>query len=349
MSQNTLPLFRRDKHIIIKSEEKNQPSIERKIDFSTTTTSDNNNSTTAPKYILSLDGGGVRGIYTMNILDQISTYLKIPIREKFDLIVGTSIGGIIGSALAVEKLNLPLDEMFSQKNIETIFDKSIWDKILKYAQFCPIYDGKGKTKILKNYLGDIKLGDIQTNLILTSWNLTQNMPVLFSTINEHYKDIKLVDACDATSAAPIYFPPVNINGEYYIDGGVACNNPIMTAYSEAKRLFPNTPLRILSIGTGIEPHDSDWKSSKVVDWGTPQWLSNGLLELIMDSPTEMILYQMNELFTSRELANSQLLRLDIAIPNIVLDDTNTSHLEYLKKAALDTFEKNADAIKIFFQ
>jgi len=338
----TLPQFRREKHIIVK------PTI---VERTTNITTDIKNDTTtnSPKYILSLDGGGVRGIYTMDILNQISKYLGVPVQDKFDLIVGTSIGGIISSALAVEHLKLPLDGMFSQKNIETIFDKSIWDKILKYAQFCPIYDGKGKTQILKNYLGDITLGDIQKNLVLTSWNLTQNMPVLFSTNNENYKDIKLVEACDATSAAPIYFPPVQIQNDYYIDGGVACNNPIMAAYMEAKRLYPNTPLRILSIGTGIGPHDSDWKSSKVADWGTPQWMCNGLLELVMDSPTEMLLYQMNELFMSRELVDSQLLRLDTAIPNIVLDDTNNSHIDYLKKAALSTFETNLEAIRLFFQ
>ena len=136
----------------------------------------------SPKYILTLDGGGVRGAFTAKLIILINQHLGYPIQSKFDLIVGTSIGGLLSGILSKNPNEIdPFGSMFELQNINTIFNKSIWDKILRYLQFCPIYDGQGKRKTIKDNLGDTKIGDLKTHTIITSWNLTENKPWLFST------------------------------------------------------------------------------------------------------------------------------------------------------------------------
>ena len=304
-----------------------------------------------PKYILTLDGGGIRGVYTAQLITLINECLGYPIQSKFDLIVGTSIGGLLAGMMCHQPHEMnPFGDIFNLHNIETIFNKSIWDRILGFLQFCPIYDGQGKREIIKNSVGDIKLGELKTHIIITSWNLTENKPWLFSTIDQTQKDTYLYEACDATSAAPIYFPPVLINHNFFIDGGVGANNPILIGYSEAAKLWPDHPLHILSIGTGIEPQDAAWKTSGVQTWGAVQWVANGLLELFMDAPNDLMMNQMEFLFKNLGGVNSnnQLLRLNAMVPSISLDDTNQEHLKILKQKAQETFQKNVEKIKLFF-
>jgi patatin-like phospholipase/acyl hydrolase len=235
------------------------------------------------------------------------------------------------------------------KNIQTIFDKSWVDELVRYAQFRPIYDGQGKRNVIAaNIAADLTLKDLKTPLIMPAWNLTHNEPVLFSTLDPNYAHVTLREACDATSAVPIYFPPVKIGDCYYVDGGVAANNPIFVAYSEAKHMFPNTPLRILSIGTGIEPTNDCWKGDNVADWGPIQWVSHGLVELLLNSPNDMLMYDMNHLFQSQEMDNSQLLRLDSLVPYITVDETDPHKIEALQAAARSTVQEKMPSIRLFF-
>lgn len=330
---------------------------------------------TIPKerYVLSLDGGGCRGLYTIYFLLHLQFLFDYPISDLFDLIVGTSVGSMVGMVLAQvpkkggtiesKKLFDTLKEVSCKDNLDEIFDKSILDKVFGLCQTSPKYDGKGKRKILSKYIKPEYqyMKNLPVNFAATTWNITKNKSEVVRSYeipgsaclspkgpsgtlkSPKSNSWKLLDACDASSAAMCYFPAVKVNGEIYLDGGTCCSSPSLIAYTEAKQLFPNDTIKILSIGTGICSPDPDWSTDSVIDWGLPQWISNGLLDLLMDSPNDI----MNE--EVRKLCGpGNFLRIDTKIPNIKLDDTREKNMELLKHLAQETFDSRLECIKKFF-
>ena len=314
-----------------------------------TDSSTTENDTLPPKYILSLDGGGVRGLFTYNILKKIKKLIGCEIHNKFDLYVGTSIGGLLCLVMSQHdccNIDCKLQTLFDDHHLNTIFDKSIWDKVLGYAQFCPIYDGRGKRKVIREHMECKTLGEIQENVALTTWNMTKFRGEVFASYKNEQKDILVTDVADATSAAPIYFPAVQIGQDYYVDGGVAANNPIMVAYTEARTLWPENPLYVLSIGTGIKPEDKDWSTSAIQGWGAPQWFSNGIVDLLMDAPCDMTQDQMEKLLATDK--RNRYLRLNGMVPKIDMDDCTTENLQALRSAASLEFAAKKKEIAAFF-
>lgn len=288
-------------------------------------------------WVLSLDGGGVRGLYSSVILENIQKEFKIDISKHFDLIVGSSIGGLIGMYIAQGSNNPSV--LFNNRNLTTIFNKSFWDKITPF-QFKPKYDGIGKKKIIKENIIIKKLGDVKTKLALISYNITQQKHKIFKSWQD--KDVCSILACEATSAAPLYFPSVSIDDCHYIDGGIVANNPSLIAYQEAQILFgKDADIRILSIGSGDGTNKIDGKKSE--KYGGPQWICNGILEIIMDAPLDLMSDYCRQI-----LPENAYLRLDAKINNEKLDDTSDEYSKYLFKKAIETFNANKKCIKKFF-
>ena len=114
------------------------------------------------EYVLSCDGGGIRGAASAEFLNQIQANLGIDIYKQFDLFAGTSTGAIIVIALAVKKMKTKkLVELYNYQSGNTIMNKSIWDRTLGLVQNQPKYDGKGKTRVLKKYFGNALLNDAE--------------------------------------------------------------------------------------------------------------------------------------------------------------------------------------------
>jgi uncharacterized protein len=229
--------------------------------------------------VLTLDGGGVRGYLTAKILTNIEVLLNtarnenINIGQRFDLVVGTSTGGIIASALSIGK---------SAKYILEIYEKLI-PKV-----FNPIYQGivspKYSNEILRKELfdvfGDNKLSDVITDLCLTSVDVENSSPRFHKS--DYFKrnipriDETLVDICLATSAAPTYFPLVDTKHSHNLtDGGVVANNPSLVGYIEASQIIKEKNeefegISLISIGTGEQchmPYDIDnLRNAGKIDW-----------------------------------------------------------------------------------
>ena len=124
----------------------------------------------------------------------------------------------------------------------------------------------GKTISSAETFGDLRMSDITKHCVITTYNITRQEGCLFT---EQSKDVYIRDVANASSAAPIYFPPVEINGKYvpkycrditnklliclswYIDGGICCNDPALCAYIHAlERFGPHVDIRVLSVSTG---------------------------------------------------------------------------------------------------
>ena len=291
------------------------------------------------KYVLSCDGGGIRGAATAELLNQIQTNLKVDIYKHFDLFAGTSTGAIIVIALAVKKMKTKkLVELYNYKNGNAIMDKSIWDRMLGLVQAEPKYDGKGKTRILKKYFGDALLNDAKKPTIVVTYDVENRVSaVLKSTKPEK---ISAVQAADASSAAPMYFPTIKVGRRYLIDGGVIANNPAMCAYAEAKRMWPDEEIKLLSLGTGKRTRKIDGKAS--MSYGFTEWIRHDLLGVVMDE--SVVEYQ------TRTILGDSYLRInsELSEVNDDMDDVTQQNIDSLIRLGQRWYVDNEQKLKGFF-
>ena len=213
-----------------------------------------------PFRILSLDGGGIRGIFPAAILaDLESTYLGGgSVTEYFDLITGTSTGGILALGLAAGMTARELLDLYITRGRE-IFppERRALRKLRQYVFHA--YGRKAMDQILEEFLGTTKLRDAQVRLCIPSLDWKYGDVYLFKT--PHHPDYKkdgdedMAKVAAATAAASTYVRPVE-DGYTFADGGVWANNPIMVGLVEALSSFKTErdDISILSIGCGEDPY-----------------------------------------------------------------------------------------------
>lgn len=231
-----------------------------------------------PYRILSLDGGGMRGLYTLALLKSLSERFcessKKDIGKGFDLIVGTSTGGIIAAGLAAGVEIEKMMQIYRDRGKDIFTDpspkemeKKLW-QLLRWAKrnfSTPANSNDVLKSELQRVFGKETVEEVYKRrglaLCLTSINIVNNCPRVFKTPHDPQKHAdnkrKLVDVCLATSAAPIIFPIASIPEpeneglkEGFVDGGLWANNPILIGLIEALGLTEdNQPIEIISIGT----------------------------------------------------------------------------------------------------
>lgn len=250
--------------------------------------------------ILALSGGGYRGLFTSAILAKLEQQAQRPIGDCFDLIAGTSIGGVIALGLALGKSAESIKKMFIDRG-EEIFTRgeSPKGRLAKWnARWFqwrhPKYDGTVLRDTIEGVVGkDTRLGDARTRLLIPSVNMTKGSVQMFKTA--HHKnflnDYKLsaVDVAMATSAAPLYFPMAKIDNSSFIDGGIVANAPDMCAVHEAVK-FLNQEVKdisVLSIGTTTSKFSLP--SSLGRNFGQKHWLENGrLVSTVLSSQQQLV-------------------------------------------------------------
>jgi patatin-like phospholipase/acyl hydrolase len=219
--------------------------------------------------ILSIDGGGIRGIYPAAVLAGLEErYLRgRSIAGYFDLIAGTSTGGIIALGLAAGLTAADLRQLYIERGHE-IFPPygpglvgrigrrlSAWRRFLRYS-----YDQEALAQVLRERLGDLKLSAARTRLCIPSFEGVHGEVYIFKTPHhpDFHKDLHepMVKVALATSAAPTYYRPLRDAGYTFVDGGVWANNPVMIALTEALTSYrvDRARVRILSIGSGENPY-----------------------------------------------------------------------------------------------
>ncbi|MCB1120868.1 MAG: patatin-like phospholipase family protein [Verrucomicrobiae bacterium] len=211
----------------------------------------------APFRILSLCGGGLNGSFSAGVLSQIEYATGQKIIDHFDLIVGTSTGGIIGLGLGLGLSPDMLVHFYSEKGTK-IFNQPCFGGFFSWAKWLrrSKYNESALVFELRKVLGDRLLGESQIPLVIPSFDLGRNEVRLFKTRHnlrfEVDHRIPAWKVARATSAAPTYLPACrDIAGAQLIDGGVWANNPIMVGLTEAMSEFNAIPgsIRILSLGT----------------------------------------------------------------------------------------------------
>ena len=292
------------------------------------------------KYLLSMDGGGVRTVASITFLKRLEQELGVKIYDKFDYFIGTSAGAISCLALAVNKATtIDLEDIWAPRNLKKTMQSSSWELKLGLLQSNPKYTNEGKRAVLQKVFGDSVLGDSLKPVAALSYDVEKRTPVLFKSYKQEDKNLSLVDVGDATSAAPIYYPTAKVGERYLIDGAIVANHPVLHGYVEAKKLFPDSEIRVLSIGTGLSKRSLNGEASR--KWGIVGWLMHDLFGLMVESSLD------HEL--AGELIGEHYLRVNSAI-NLVnrrLDDRSSSNIERVVNMGEAWWEEFGDsAIKL---
>ncbi len=204
--------------------------------------------------ILSVDGGGVRGIFPAYVLKQLSATLDgQSLRDVFDLVIGTSTGGIIAAAVAQ---NIPLQrvvELYEQE-APTIFGRQ--QAFSGRGILRSRYPAEPLRSLISGIFGAATMKDVPGRLVLPCTDVSNgNVFLIKSAYLASFVrdlDIRLADAVAATTAAPMYFDPIKVKEYLLADGGMWANNPSILAYTEAvgKLSIAAESVRVLSLGTG---------------------------------------------------------------------------------------------------
>lgn len=205
--------------------------------------------------ILSLDGGGFKGLYSAAVLAAFEEDLGHNVTDHFDLIVGTSTGGIIALALGIGIRPRQIVEMY-QKHGRHIFPHPVFRGIRHVIR--SKYRSGPLRAAINEVLDDHILGESGVRLVIPAYNITTDTPYLFKT--PHHERLRtdwkvpLVDVAMATAAAPTYFPASLFNGTRFVDGGVWANNPAVIGIAEAVSMCGASlsKIRLFSLGTTNE-------------------------------------------------------------------------------------------------
>lgn len=319
--------------------------------------------------ILSIDGGGIKGLYSAVILaDFEERYGKLS--KHFDLICGTSTGGIIALAIAT---GIPAKQIVNLyiENGPSIFPYKVkssrfWGKI-KQTSFSSKYPESRLREALTNVFGNKTLADCETNVLIPVSNITTGLPRIIK--NDHSPNLTLdnghtlVDVAMATTAAPTYFPIQSISTmpkpeEQFVDGGLFANNPSLHGIQEAYRYFINKPntnytkYSLLSIPTLHENFSCKRKlkiiKRPVILWGTK------LIPLMMDlqsTSTDFHIKYLNETLKGNYLRLATPILTEKENKLIELDNSSHKSLDILVDKGHQIASKyiGDSEIKAFFE
>ena len=302
--------------------------------------------------ILSIDGGGIRGVFAARYLSKIEEDIKKPIHEYFDLITGTSTGGIIALALARGIPAQEIENLYAE-NADKIFKPKNWllSKLgLQGKGFSCGYDNKELKMLLSKTLGDAKVKDAYTCLCIPAVEHNKAQPKVFKT--PHNKNLhidcnlSMVDVALCTAAAPTYFEAHSIEGhDCKLDGGLWANNPVLVGIAEAvNNGIGLNKIKILSIGTGANIYDA--KNSKAFKGGFLSWKKD-LIDVILNVQSE------GALFTAKHLIGENLKRIDFTPSReLSLDSVKKEDIKYMRHEAdtlfSTTYKNNENVFETFF-
>ncbi|XP_047311593.1 patatin-like protein 2 [Impatiens glandulifera] len=268
--------------------------------------------------VLSIDGGGIKGIIPATLLAYLESKLQeldgpsVRIADYFDVVAGTSTGGLVTAMLTVPGADgRPLYEAkkitsFFLENCPKIFPQtSGWNLLANMGKMIgtmtgPRYDGKYLRQLLKEQIGTLTIKQTVTDVVIPTFDIKNLQPIIFSTDDakiEVSKDALLVDVCLGTSAAPTYLPAHSFETKYadgttrtfdLVDGAIAANNPTQIAvthivteillgkfeFLENREKVGISRMLVLSLGTGEAKMEQRFSADQVSNWGIFSWIIN---------------------------------------------------------------------------
>ncbi|XP_057975424.1 patatin-like protein 2 isoform X2 [Malania oleifera] len=343
--------------------------------------------------ILSIDGGGIRGIIPGILLSFLESELQkldgegARIADYFDVVAGTSTGGLVTAMLASpggddRPLFAAKDiKDFYLDNCPKIFPQAcppfaLFAKIIKSLSG-PKYDGKHLHGLVKEKLGDTRLHQTLTNVVIPTFDIKQLQPTIFSSYdvkNKRHLDACLSDICIGTSAAPTYLPAHHFqikdaSGKVrefnLIDGGVAANNPTLLAMGEVTKeikrknpdFYPIKPMDygrflVISLGTGSPKAVEKYTAEDAAKWGVLGWLNHGgstpLVDVFIEASADMVDVHISTVFQALQSEKNYLRIQDDTLSRVLssVDVATKENMEELVKVGEGLLKKPVSRVNL---
>lgn len=302
-----------------------------------------NNGTQKLFRILSIDGGGIRGIIPAVVLSHLEKTANRPIADMFDLVAGTSTGAILAAGLTMPNGNgramysaEQMLDLYVNRGRE-IFVRSFGRRLQSHV-FEEKYDHSNLERILKETFGAATIANCIVPVVFPSYDIEARKPYFFKTSKareSNSRDHSLREAVRATTAAPTYFEPellANRAGDpkrrVLVDGGVFANTPATCGYVEAlSQGEASDRIVLLSLGTGKATERYPYEDAK--DWGLWKW-ARPIISVMMDGSQDVVDHHLNSLLPSNG-ANRRYFRFDAVLDTgfDALDETSKTNIEAL--------------------
>ncbi|QJC27776.1 hypothetical protein ANPL_03625 [Anaplasma platys] len=301
------------------------------------------------KFVVSIDGGGIRGIVATKVLCEVEKRIRKPVGEVFDLFVGSSIGAIIAAALALRtskgKTTYCVEEVlgFFFKYGPSIFHKSLIRNIISVISGSR-FSASNFEKALRHIFKDITMGEISQHFLVPSYDVRAQNTIMFRNWVDGHKRLKLVDILRAASAAPTIFTPkrMTIDGSrcLMIDSAIIANNPSVCGYAAIDYLYPGEEVYFLSLGVGSARHVVREVKDSLAFWAI------NAAPIFMDAGMEAVDYQM-----TRILGSDKYIRVTGPLQDASYDFTDASerNMHALQLDADRIIEHESDKIDKFVQ
>ena len=328
--------------------------------------------------ILSIDGGGIKGILPATILRYVENQLRekqgddVRLCDYIDLFAGTSTGGILSLLY-----NIPNDNNrpaytsqqaldVYRENGDDIFEVSLFRRLSSVAGLIDEkYSSEPLNRLLDEYCGDYMLAELIRPCMITAYDFRNRNAKFFTSYDANNKvsNFFIRDVARATSAAPTYFEPVRIYSELgtpysLIDGGVFANNPALCAYSEARKMDfcrilgdedkPDYPtakdMMIFSISTGTET--KKYKYREMRDRGLINWVKP-IIDILMSGNSETVHYQLKQIWSTLDPEDQRdYYRLNPSLHNAKdeMDDASDRNVKDLHEAGLIFVERHQEEL-----
>ena len=302
--------------------------------------------------ILSIDGGGIRGVFPASFLANLEKKLAYPIGQYFDLIAGTSTGGIIAIGLALGMKASEILELYEKRGAE-IFPQTSWIQKKTtgfYQLLCGAkYDATPLKRILEEKFEARKLGEAKTRLMVPTWVAGRPKPCLIYKTAHHaefFTDHKtpIIDIAMGTAAAPTYFRQHLAKSDVgLVDGGLWANNPTAIAVIEAISIlgWPPNEIKVLSVGClektiSMEKNYSKWK------------IRNSVADFFTVGQSDSAL-NIAKILTGYPSKEDSIYRISHEIPEEKHSLDNTGHIQYLNGLGVVAARDNMSKLRpVFF-
>lgn len=305
--------------------------------------------------ILSIDGGGMKGIVSAVLLDKLETLLQeysrnpnARIGDYFDLIAGTSTGSILAALYMLPEENHPKYSAKEILNFYLALGPSIFVKQSLYPLFGSKYVSRGFQETAEKLFGNLKMSQLLKPCMITSYDTTSRKAIFFNSETakkDPFRNPYVAEAVRASCSAPTYFPPVCLSmapdcPACYVDGGVVANTPSLCAIIEALKLKQCKSIHdIFLLSVGNVKNDTFYKYRDVKKWGLIEW-AVPLFSTLLNSNTQTVDYQLKTLFSIIDEEDHYLrLQVNTLDKPPAMDDYSTEAINYLLTAGDEMIEK----------
>ena len=313
----------------------------------------------APLTVLSIDGGGIRGILPALVLQRLEERTGRPVASLFDVVAGTSTGAIIALALTLAgeggRPRWRAQDVVGlyEREGPRIFARSVIDRVRRVDGVGDEkYPSDGLRRALRAYLGDARLRDALCEVLVTAYETERRSAFFFRRRDARDpargRDFPVALVAEASAAAPTLFEAVRLETREppgwlsLVDGGLFANNPAMCALVETRKHHPDRDVLIVSLGTGELTRRLPWE--EIRDWGGREWALpvTPLLGVIFDGISDTVDHQVAHLVPEAAYFRFQ---VSHASANDDLDDASEGNLRTLRLEAARLLDERADELE----